>query len=296
MRPLMVAASVPRILIQLQEASGWDEKSTLRRLAYPLECAFVVARDLTIPLLDEPRWRRQICGLSLLGAPQLVVFKFSHPSKIAAGGMPLALLVFLISLPIALAVYTQLGPTPPTSRPLSIFLLSIAFAASAIWTDILANELVAGLDFLGNALGISKSVLGLTVLAWGNSIGDFVADTALARAGNPRMGAAGCIGGPLFNLLIGTGVSMAYHTITVEPLCFHFDKTVPLGLVFLIGSLLITAVAVPLLRWRLTRGFGILQVCYYSAFVLITVVLEITDPPILNAKLARIYGTVCPHK
>lgn len=104
-----------------------------------------MARDLTIPLLDEPRWRRQICGLSLLGmlprhllassiqvlhrrtdyiwmlfgagAPQLVVFKFSHPSKIAAGGMPLALLVFLISLPIALAVYTYACPQATRLAP-----------------------------------------------------------------------------------------------------------------------------------------------------------------------------------
>jgi solute carrier family 24 (sodium/potassium/calcium exchanger), member 6 len=32
-------------------------------------------------------------------------------------------------------------------------------------------------------VNVSTSILGLTVLAMGNSIGDFVADTAVARAG-----------------------------------------------------------------------------------------------------------------
>ena len=59
-----------------------------------------------------------------------------------------------------------------------------------------AEAYVSALQFMGTALGISKSTLGLTVLAWGNSIADFVADTALARAGNPKMGAAGCFGVP----------------------------------------------------------------------------------------------------
>ena len=148
---------------------------------------------------------------------------------------------------------------------------------------------------MGTALGLSKSILGLTVLAWGNSIGDFVADTALARAGNPKMGAAGCFGGPLFNLLIGTGVSMSYHTLTVAPLCFEFDKTVPVGLVFLLGSLFITIVAVPLMGWKLTKRFGIFHVCYYLVFVFVTLLVEVTDPPFLDAGLHSWYGTHCPN-
>ena len=58
----------------------------------------------------------------------------------------------------------------------------------------------------------AAGILGLTVLAWGNSVGDFIADTSLARAGNPRMGAASCFGSPLFNLLIGFGLSVTFAT------------------------------------------------------------------------------------
>jgi Ca2+/Na+ antiporter len=102
-----------------------------------------------------------------------------------------------------------------------IFLVC-AFLLSCVWIYLVAGELVALLEILGilpiplndpyvgliigcdkqfcNAgmngllglvLGLSKGLLGQTVLAWGNSIGDLVSNTVLARSGNPRMAAAG---------------------------------------------------------------------------------------------------------
>lgn len=52
-------------------------------------------------------------------------------------------------------------------------------------------------------MNIPSTVLGLTVLAWGNSLGDMVANVSVARAGKPRMAIAGCYAGPMFNMLIG---------------------------------------------------------------------------------------------
>ena len=37
------------------------------------------------------------------------------------------------------------------------------------------------LEYLGTLSGIPKEVLGLTVLAWGNSVGDLSTNTAMAR-------------------------------------------------------------------------------------------------------------------
>ncbi len=46
-------------------------------------------------------------------------------------------------------------------------------------------------------------VLGLTVLAWGNSIGDFSTNMAMARKGLANMALTACYAGPVFNLLVG---------------------------------------------------------------------------------------------
>ena len=47
-------------------------------------------------------------------------------------------------------------------------------------------------------------VLGLTVLAWGNSVGDMSTNMAMARKGLANMAMTACYAGPVFNLLVGT--------------------------------------------------------------------------------------------
>ncbi len=59
---------------------------------------------------------------------------------------------------------------------------------SIFWIYIIANELVSFLQSIGYILNVSRIILGATVLAWGNSIGDMVADVLMARQGLPQMG------------------------------------------------------------------------------------------------------------
>ena len=60
------------------------------------------------------------------------------------------------------------------------------------------------------------AILGLTVLAIGNSVGDWVADTAVARAGHPSMGVASCFGSPLLNDVLGLGIALTVSTVTTS--------------------------------------------------------------------------------
>lgn len=66
-------------------------------------------------------------------------------------------------------------------------------------------------------MGLSPAIMGVTVLAWGNSIGDLVADVALARAGEPVVALAGCYAGPMFNMLIGLGLALTIKTAFMYP-------------------------------------------------------------------------------
>ena len=68
-----------------------------------------------------------------------------------------------------------------TWRRLQIFAF-LAFPAASIWLYSICNELVEVLQTLGRLFGLSDVILGITVLAWGGSIGGaFPAPTA-ARA------------------------------------------------------------------------------------------------------------------
>ena len=48
-----------------------------------------------------------------------------------------------------------------------------------VWMHLAADELVLCIDALGKVAGISEEFLGATVLAWGNSVGDMVANTTV---------------------------------------------------------------------------------------------------------------------
>lgn len=65
-----------------------------------------------------------------------------------------------------------------------------------------ANEIAA----------ISEAIMGVTVLAWGNSVGDLFADVSISRAGAPSMAVAAVFAGPLFNLLVGMGCALLIAT------------------------------------------------------------------------------------
>lgn len=85
-----------------------------------------------------------------------------------------------------------------------------------IWrhdTHILYDMMTPNKQNIGTATGIPSSVLGLTLLAWGNSSGDLVTNLAVAKAGFPGMAIAGSYGGPLFNILLGVGLPMLYKTL-----------------------------------------------------------------------------------
>lgn len=48
---------------------------------------------------------------------------------------------------------------------------------------------------------LSNEILGITFLAWGNSMGDLIVNPAIAKQGFAQMAIAACFGGPLLSIL-----------------------------------------------------------------------------------------------
>ena len=70
---------------------------------------------------------------------------------------------------------------------MEVFLIVFAFVSSVNWIVLIANELVGVLSSYGILINVPVAVLGATILAWGDSLGDFVADIAVARDGYPEV-------------------------------------------------------------------------------------------------------------
>lgn len=133
--------------------------------------------------------------------------------------MPVWALLLLISILFLLCNwFFTTFQEPPAKGLYLVVLVLVGFAGSVLWISAIAQELVSLLNAIGLMLHISPVILGLTILAWGNSLGDMVSDISLARQGYPQMSMGGvyaCIDmlyssqlAPTFNMTIGMGVSL----------------------------------------------------------------------------------------
>jgi len=84
--------------------------------------------------------------------------------------------------------------------------------------------------------GIPDSYLGLTILAWGNSVGDTITNASVAKRGLAKMAITGCFAGQYFNMSLGFGLAfLKSNLVTGEVPEFKFTEVyafLPLLIVF----------------------------------------------------------------
>ncbi len=127
--------------------------------------------------------------------------------------------------------------------------------------------------------GLSDAILGVTVLAWGNSIGDLIADVAIAKAGFPRMGYSACFGGPLFNLLLGIGLpfTIAILKNNGQPIGVPYNYMVLVLSAALGIALLASFIIMPLSGFQASRKHGIAFIILYIALLTSAIVIEFSQ-------------------
>ncbi|KAL8882304.1 MAG: hypothetical protein Q9198_000674 [Flavoplaca austrocitrina] len=153
-------------------------------------------------------WNRWLVGTQIFTAPLFIVMLFwaSTDPDLKMRNLLLPCLYSLIAslVVLGLLVVTTTPSKPPRYRYLFCFL---GFVVAIAWISTIANEVVGVLKAFGVILGISDAILGLTIFAVGNSLGDLVADITVARLGYPVMALSACFGGPMLNILLGIGIS-----------------------------------------------------------------------------------------
>lgn len=85
--------------------------------------------------------------------------------------VPVWVLLLLVALVLLLcnALCTSFQQ-PPEKGFYLVVLVLVGFVSSVMWISAIAQELVSLLNALGLMLNISPVILGLTILAWGNSL------------------------------------------------------------------------------------------------------------------------------
>mmetsp|Transcript_10638 Transcript_10638/g.25223 ORF Transcript_10638/g.25223 Transcript_10638/m.25223 type:complete len:798 (+) Transcript_10638:335-2728(+) len=189
---------------------SWDEIREMGpagRLNLALLAPFTLLQRATIPVIVSEAYSQAWLVVALALCPVWMTYYLGLAADAGAAAWGGALAVGGVLA--AAAALTSGRDSPPEwscgSKILfgAALMCTLGFAIAATWIAAIATELVTMLQFFGNLSGVDSAVLGLTVLAWGNSVGDLSTNVAMAKRGLSNMALTACFAGPLFNLLVG---------------------------------------------------------------------------------------------
>ncbi|CAJ1919536.1 unnamed protein product [Sphenostylis stenocarpa] len=253
----------------------------LGKILQVLELPLCLPRKLTIPVVSEEKWSKPYAVISVTLAPVLLAVLFNTQSEnvVSRNSLVTYMVAALIGIVLGnMACVTTERCSPPTK---SLFpWLAGGFSMSVTWTYIIAEELVSLLISIGSIIGVSPSILGLTVLAWGNSLGDLIANGAMALNGGPdgvQMAISGCYAGPMFNTLMGLGLPLVLSAWSEHPDPYVTPKDPSLyeTLLFLMGGLLWALVILPKKSMKLDKSFGAGLLSVYLCFLVTRIAMAI---------------------
>jgi sodium/potassium/calcium exchanger 6 len=190
----------------LVRASLHDFAGKLKNLKWKVfknifQAPIQVILSLIIPVVDYSEelhgWSKLLNMINVIILPQAALLSIHQSNTEILPYLPLWCVVLVISISLVVAIFvTTRNDCPPKWH--------IAFAAGSFAGSILviynvAKEVVSVMTAVGIISDMSDSFVGLSILAWGNSIGDAFSNIALARQGYQQMAFAACFGGPMFS-------------------------------------------------------------------------------------------------
>ena len=144
-----------------------------------------------------------------------------------------------------------------------IFLLVLGAALIAWGADLLVDNATA----IATSLGVSEKVIGLTIVALGTSLPEFVtAITSLAK-GHGSLSLGNIIGANLFNLVLVSGAAITINPFDVPASGFinGINSSLIIDIPVMLAVMLILTVP-PLIKQKLYRWQGISLLGIYAAF------------------------------
>jgi sodium/potassium/calcium exchanger 6 len=203
----MFIAQKMRILFKNTEENGLFG-SLMKIISVPL----TLIRDYTVPIGEEDQWDRQraaIIPMTLVIAFLFLSGKINYfiddEDKINSS-LVVGLICMIPGAIIGVIIKLRTKVTEAPSILITLYSI-LCFIMSIMWIQFTCNCIMDLLQLFGFITSLPEALLALTIIAWGNCLGDMAADVAMTKKGFGEMAITGCIAGPIFNVLIGIGLS-----------------------------------------------------------------------------------------
>ncbi|KAL7673136.1 hypothetical protein ACOME3_008007 [Neoechinorhynchus agilis] len=121
--------------------------------------------------------------------------------------------------------------------------------------------------------------MGMTLLAFGNSMADSVSDVVMARNGMPNMAISACYAGPLLNILLGMGIPLTYLAVQMYPIPLYIQTSLLQIVVTysLVGIIALTLIVLPLCRFHFSKPLGFSLIAIYVCYLAACIIIEFTS-------------------
>lgn len=262
-------AAVSPIDINVWKQRNWGGR-TMELIKAPIRLFLLITTPMTYVEGKHEQWNKALSTLHCITGPIFVVYAFGFGSQ-WLGPLTVATWVFLVSAPISLVIiFTSTSETPPFYY--NAYSSYLGFIVAITWIYTISSEVINLLRALGIAFNLSNEIMGLTILAWGNSMVDFITNVSIARKGLPKMAIAACYGGPLMSTLVGIGFP-SFVTLMIDPnhnTALGASPLLYIIFAFLIFGLISSLIIVTFLKFHVRRYVGI----YLIALYLILIVVE----------------------
>ena len=259
------------------------DRTRLDKFLLACEFPFTVARKLTVSIPSEGYYCRPVVALSLAISPIWIAFYLSSQTEVAVNEHLHYLYIFCAVSLFAGAMIIRYGGADSLSLWALVPVALYGFVVSATWIDYIGAHLVRLLAFFGAVFKIPNPVMGLTVLAWGNSMGDLSTNVTMARKGLGNMGATACFAGPCFTLLCGLGSGFA-ALLASDPNLTTIKVTMPPSIKVGFASIILNCLLLVLSGLLVFRrggkigpGHAYLMLTIYVSYLATCIALQFTD-------------------
>ncbi|XP_033029663.1 sodium/potassium/calcium exchanger 2-like [Lacerta agilis] len=195
-----------------------------------------------------------------------------QPLSLAWPDTPRKQITYLAILPIVFPLWATL---PDVRNPKSKKFFPLTFFGSISWIAVFSYLMVWWAHQVGETIGISEEIMGLTILAAGTSIPDLITSVIVARKGLGDMAVSSSVGSNIFDITVGLPLPWLLYAVinNFVPVAVSSNGLF-CAIVLLFIMLLFVILSIAACKWRMNKILGFTMFGLYFVFLIVSVLLE----------------------
>ncbi|NWR74065.1 NCKX1 protein, partial [Centropus unirufus] len=180
--------------------------------------------------------------------------------------------IYLFLFPIVFPLWSSL---PDVRNPDSKKFFVVTFFGSILWIAAFSYLMVWWAHQVGETIGISEEIMGLTILAAGTSIPDLITSVIVARKGLGDMAVSSSVGSNIFDITVGLPVPWFLFSVFngLSPVAVSSNGLF-CAIVLLFLMLLFVIISIAVCKWKMNKLLGLTMFALYFVFLIVSVMLE----------------------